>query len=140
MFSSPLTNVAPGVTIIVRQSTETPSAGIVVQPAKSFPGRSSAWLEHLVWDQGVEGSNPFAPIGRYARHVDQVHRCRHATRRYEILKDGGSFQVEIPPRRGVYTCTLTLEGCRSALTDALEDWLLFRIHKHLPLPKIDGIE
>ena len=25
-------------------------------------GRSSAWLERLVWDQEVEGSNPFAPI------------------------------------------------------------------------------
>jgi hypothetical protein len=42
--------------------------------------------------------------------------------------------------RGLYACTTTLEGRRSALTDALEDWVLFRIHKHLPLPKIDGIE
>ena len=24
-------------------------------------GRSAVWLAHLVWDQGVEGSNPFAP-------------------------------------------------------------------------------
>jgi hypothetical protein len=24
-------------------------------------GRSSVWLEYLVWDQGVEGSSPFAP-------------------------------------------------------------------------------
>ncbi len=22
---------------------------------------SAAWLAHLVWDQGVEGSNPFTP-------------------------------------------------------------------------------
>ncbi len=29
----------------------------------SFPlsERSSAWLEHLVWDQDVAGSNPVAP-------------------------------------------------------------------------------
>lgn len=24
-------------------------------------GRGAVWLAHLVWDQGVEGSNPFAP-------------------------------------------------------------------------------
>ena len=24
-------------------------------------GRSAAWLAHLLWEQGVEGSNPFAP-------------------------------------------------------------------------------
>ncbi len=29
---------------------------------------------------------------------------------------------------------------RTALAEALEDWLLFRIHKHLALPKIAGIE
>ena len=25
-------------------------------------GCGSAWLEHLVWDQGVAGSNPVTPI------------------------------------------------------------------------------
>ena len=28
----------------------------------SDPGCGSAWLEHLVWDQGVAGSNPVTPI------------------------------------------------------------------------------
>ena len=27
-------------------------------------GRSAAWLAHLLWEQGVEGSNPFAPTIR----------------------------------------------------------------------------
>ena len=27
----------------------------------------------------------------------------------------------------------------AALAEVLEDWLFFRIHRHLPLPKIDGI-
>ena len=29
-------------------------------------GRSSVWLEYLVWDQGVEGSSPFAPTTFYS--------------------------------------------------------------------------
>ena len=34
----------------------------------------------------------------------------------------------------------TLEECREGLLSALEDWILFRIHRHLLLPVIDGIE
>jgi predicted RNase H-like HicB family nuclease len=63
---------------------------------------------------------------------------RHA--RYEILKDDESFYGEIPQCRGVYACAPTLEECRCDLAEVLEDWVLFRIHKHLPLPKIDRIE
>jgi predicted RNase H-like HicB family nuclease len=62
---------------------------------------------------------------------------RHA--RYEILSDDGTYYGEISKCRGVYANARTLEGCRAALAEVLEDWLLFRIHRHLPLPKIDGI-
>jgi hypothetical protein len=37
-----------------------PCAGGVVYSA-SGPERSSAWLEHLLWEQDVAGSNPVAP-------------------------------------------------------------------------------
>ncbi|MGD0999611.1 MAG: type II toxin-antitoxin system HicB family antitoxin [Candidatus Brocadiia bacterium] len=59
--------------------------------------------------------------------------------RYEILTDDGSYYGEISKCRGVYANARTLEDCRAALAEVLEDWLLFRIHRHLPLPKIDGI-
>jgi len=63
---------------------------------------------------------------------------KHA--RYEILTDDDTYYGEIPECQGVYANAATLEDCRSELAQVLEDWLLLRIHKNLPLPKIDGIE
>jgi predicted RNase H-like HicB family nuclease len=60
--------------------------------------------------------------------------------RYEILKEDGGVYGEIRQCRGVYANAPSLERCRAELVEVLEDWLLFRIHKHLPLPKIGGIE
>lgn len=59
---------------------------------------------------------------------------------YEILRDDGTYYGEIPECQGVYANAATLEECRSELAEVLESWLLFRIYKHLSLPKIDGIE
>ncbi len=63
---------------------------------------------------------------------------RHA--RYEILADDGSYYAEIPECRGVYANAKTLEDCREELKEVMEEWVLFRIHKNLPLPIIEGIE
>jgi predicted RNase H-like HicB family nuclease len=64
--------------------------------------------------------------------------ARHAT--YEILPEDGDFYGEIPLCAGVHATGSTLESCRAALLSALEDWVLFRIHRHLSLPVIDGVE
>ncbi|MFN9370118.1 MAG: type II toxin-antitoxin system HicB family antitoxin [Planctomycetia bacterium] len=64
--------------------------------------------------------------------------ARHAT--YEMLPEDGVFYGEIPPCAGVHATGTTLEDCRAALLSALEDWILFRIHRHLSLPVIDGVE
>ena len=63
---------------------------------------------------------------------------RHA--HYEILEDDGTYYGEIHECCGVYANASSLENCRDELAEVLEDWLLFRIHKHLVLPKIDGLE
>jgi len=60
--------------------------------------------------------------------------------RYEILPDDGSFYGEIPGFTGVYANAQTLEECRDELAEVLEEWILFRVHKNLPLPAVDGIE
>lgn len=60
--------------------------------------------------------------------------------RYEILSDDGQFYGEIPECNGVYATAQSLEACRDELEQVLEEWVLFRVHRHLSLPVIDGIE
>lgn len=59
---------------------------------------------------------------------------------YEILSDDGSFYGEIPGFDGVYANVDTLEDCREELKEVLEEWILLRVSRNLPLPVIDGIE
>lgn len=60
--------------------------------------------------------------------------------KYEILPDDNAFYGEIPGFDGVYANADTLEGCRSELEEVLEEWILFRVSRNLPLPVVDGIE
>jgi predicted RNase H-like HicB family nuclease len=60
--------------------------------------------------------------------------------KYEILSDDGSFYGEIPDFDGVYSNAKTLEASREELEEVLEDWILFRVSRSLPLPVVDGIE
>lgn len=62
------------------------------------------------------------------------------TARYEILPDDGTFCGEIAGFEGAYADASTLEGCRDELEEVLEEWILFRLSRNLPLPVIDGIE
>ena len=57
---------------------------------------------------------------------------------YEILPSSGTFYGEIPGFNGVYAEADTLEDCREELAEVLEEWILLRISKYLPLPVIDG--
>ena len=70
------------------------------------------------------------------KYLEAAMRTAH----YEILQDDGTYYGEIPGCRGVYANARTLEECRNELAEVLEDWLLFRIHKNLALPVIDGLE
>ncbi len=59
---------------------------------------------------------------------------------YELLGGGEGFYGEIPGFQGVYAQADTLEGCREELAGTLEDWLLLRISRNLPIPVLDGID
>lgn len=60
--------------------------------------------------------------------------------KYEILDDDSSFYGEIPACKGVYANAATLEECREQLEEVLEEWILLRVYKKLPLPVVGGIE
>ena len=59
--------------------------------------------------------------------------------KYEILGDDNSYYGEIPESQGVYANANNLEDCRKELQEVLEDWILFRIYKNLPLPVISRL-
>jgi predicted RNase H-like HicB family nuclease len=59
--------------------------------------------------------------------------------RYEILPDDGSFYGELPGFDGVYANAATLEACRDELREVLEEWLLLRVSRGLPIPATGGI-
>ena len=59
---------------------------------------------------------------------------------YEILPDNGQYYGEIPACNGVYATASSLEACRDELEEVLEEWVLFRVHRNLALPAIDGVE
>jgi predicted RNase H-like HicB family nuclease len=63
---------------------------------------------------------------------------RHA--HYEILTDDGSYYGDIPNFQGVYANADTLEDCREELAEVLEEWILLRVSRSLPLPIVDGLE
>ena len=59
---------------------------------------------------------------------------------YEILSSDQPFYGEIPGFDGVYASASNLEDCREELEEVLEEWILLRVSKHLPLPTIDGVD
>lgn len=60
--------------------------------------------------------------------------------KYEILPEDKTYYGEIPEFAGVYSDAPTLEACREELAEVLEEWILFRVSRNLPLPVVDGIE
>ena len=59
---------------------------------------------------------------------------------YEILPDDGQYYGQIAECNGVYATAASLEACRDELEEVLEEWVIFRIHRNLALPAIDGVE
>ena len=70
--------------------------------------------------------------------TDYLKAALHLAR-YEMLPDDGSFYAEIPGFEGVYANAASLEACRDELAEVLEEWILLRVARHLPLPSAGGV-
>jgi predicted RNase H-like HicB family nuclease len=68
-----------------------------------------------------------------------IHAAMHKAK-YKILSDDDTFYGEIPGFQGVWANAETLEVCREELAEVLEEWILLRVSRNLPLPVVDGIE
>lgn len=69
-------------------------------------------------------------------YLEAAMRSAH----YELLPDDCQYYGEIPQCIGVYATASTLEECREQLREVLEEWVLFRVHRHLTLPVVAGVE
>ena len=73
--------------------------------------------------------------GMLTRYIEAAMELAH----YEPLEEGGYFG-SIPGLDGAWGKGATLEARRKELAEVLEDWLLFRLSRQMPVPDIQGIE
>ena len=80
------------------------------------------------------------PVVPSQRMLTEYLRTAMGKAHYELLGGGEGFYGEIPGFEGVLAQADTLEACREELAGTLEDWLLFRISRNLPLPRLEGLD
>jgi predicted RNase H-like HicB family nuclease len=62
-----------------------------------------------------------------------------ARARYSELEDG-SYCAVVPGLRGVIATGQTLERCRAALQEVIEEWILVRVARGLDVPTLGGLK
>jgi predicted RNase H-like HicB family nuclease len=72
--------------------------------------------------------------------LSEYLKAAMAKAKYELLGGGEGFYGEIPGFQGVFARADTLEACRDELASTLEDWLLFRVSRQLPIPVLQGLD
>lgn len=56
--------------------------------------------------------------------------------KYEIIDDEEPYFGEVPELQGVWASGKTLEECRKNLEEVIDEWLIIRLRKGLPIPSI----
>lgn len=69
------------------------------------------------------------------RYIQKAMEQAH----YELLPEDDLYYGEIPGFHGVWATGATLEACRNELQEVLEEWILLRVARHLPLPAVGDV-
>ena len=56
--------------------------------------------------------------------------------KYETIQDGEPYYGSVPGLQGVWATGKTLEECRRNLREVLEEWIVVRLRRGLPIPPI----
>ena len=66
-------------------------------------------------------------------YIDEAQRRA----RYELIEDEETpYYGEVPELPGVWASGRTLEGCRRALRDVAEGWILISVRRSLDIPAL----
>ena len=68
---------------------------------------------------------------------EYIDRALHRAT-YDKLEDG-TFVGEVPGLQGVLANAEALEDCRRQLAEVIEEWVLVRVSRGLPVPAVDGV-
>ncbi|MDD3857571.1 MAG: type II toxin-antitoxin system HicB family antitoxin [Methanoculleus sp.] len=55
---------------------------------------------------------------------------------YEIIEDDEPYYGEVPELPGVFATGRTLEECRRNLASVIDEWLIIRLRRGLPIPPV----
>lgn len=99
--------------------------------------RQTGPRRHAVRDSARQLSPALGGLRWYDARVSTLHAALGKAH-YELLEGGEGFYGEIPGFAGVLAQGATLEACREELASTLEDWILFRVSRHLPVPVASG--
>lgn len=57
---------------------------------------------------------------------------------YDMIQDKEPFYAEVAGLEGVYATGKSLEECRKNLSEVIDDWIVIRLRRGLPIPPIEG--
>jgi len=94
---------------------------------------SSSRGSRSTWEILYAGAIPL----KYAMILEYINAALERAN-YEIIEDAEPYYGEIPELPGVFATGRTLEECRRNLAGVIDEWLIIRLRRGLPIPPVAG--